>query len=81
MNIENNYSVPVETSLKNVLPFEEGDNYKFIGSTTSVYEAVDIFKRHIGKGRRLEALLITRNGNPSEKLLGIITAWDILEIP
>lgn len=81
MNIKNNYSIPVETSLVNVLPFEEGNNYKFINSTTSIYEAVDIFKRQIGRGKRLEALLITKNGNPSEKLLGIITAWDVLEIP
>ncbi|PAV29724.1 hypothetical protein CIL05_10160 [Virgibacillus profundi] len=81
MNVENSYSIPVETLLVNVLPLEEGDNYKFISSSTPVYEAVEIFRWHIGKGKRLEALLITKNGNPSEKLLGIITAWDILDIP
>ena len=71
----------VSTLLKDVLPFEEGKNYKFIGMHTSVYQAVEIFKEQISEGKRLEALLITKKGHPSETLLGIITAWDILEIP
>lgn len=69
------------TLLREVLPFEEGKNYKFISMHTSVYQAIEIFKEQIGEGKRLEALLITKKGDQSEALLGIITAWDILEIP
>ncbi|MGX4670248.1 CBS domain-containing protein [Cerasibacillus sp. JNUCC 74] len=66
--------------IKDVLPFENEENSRFIAEDTAIYEAVDLFKEHTSKGRRLEALLITKHGNPSERLLGIITAWDILEI-
>ncbi len=80
-NMKDGALPPVSTLLQDVLPFEEGKNYKFISMHTSVYQAVEIFKEQISEGKRLEALLITKKGHPSEALLGIITAWDILEIP
>ncbi|MEC5423810.1 CBS domain-containing protein [Virgibacillus sp. C22-A2] len=69
------------TLVKEVLRYEDSDNAQFISSDTLVYEAVGFFKEQISQGRRLEAMLITKNGKSSEKLFGIITAWDILEIP
>ena len=39
----------------------------------SVYEAKEYFKKSVAEGKRFEALLITENGRPEEKLLGIIT--------
>src|SRR5699024_8057389 len=69
------------TMLQDVMPFEESKKYKVTSMHTSVYQAVEIFKEQISEGKRLEALLITKKGHPSEALLGIITAWDILEIP
>ncbi|WHX24836.1 CBS domain-containing protein [Virgibacillus halodenitrificans] len=67
--------------LKDVLPFEEKDNVLFISASTSIYAAVELYKEYASKGKRLEALLITRNGSQEEKLAGIITTSDILEIP
>ncbi|WP_010650253.1 CBS domain-containing protein [Oceanobacillus massiliensis] len=76
-----NSSEPVlDARLTDILQCETGDNYKFIKSGTSVYEAIEIFKEQIGKGIRIEALLITRKGTKSEKLLGIVTNWDIMEV-
>ncbi|WP_200411549.1 CBS domain-containing protein [Virgibacillus salexigens] len=66
--------------LEEILPFEKQDNSRFIHHGMTIYEAIEIFKEHTSKGRRLEALLITKNGKPSKQLLGMITAWDILEI-
>lgn len=71
----------VTTLLQEVLPFEENKTFKFISMHTSVYQAVEIFRDEIGKGNRLEVLLITRKGHQEEELMGMITAWDILEIP
>ncbi|MFA1819829.1 CBS domain-containing protein [Virgibacillus oceani] len=68
-----------KTSIKEVLPFEGENNYKFIASKVSVYRAVELFREQVGRGKRLEALLITKTGMPEEKLEGIITAWDILD--
>ncbi|RDW18106.1 hypothetical protein CWR48_10960 [Oceanobacillus arenosus] len=69
-----------EIEIRDVLSYEKGDNFKLISSNTSVYEAEEIFKDQVGKGNRLEALLITKHGHPSEKLLGIITNWDIMKV-
>lgn len=68
-----------QTLIKEVLPFEGEVNYKFIASKASIYRAVELFREQVGKGKRLEALLITKTGMPKEKLMGIITAWDILD--
>ncbi|GAB3803281.1 CBS domain-containing protein [Virgibacillus kimchii] len=68
-----------ETSIKEVLPFEGEENYKFITGKASIYRAVELFREQIGRGKRLEALLITKTGMPQEQLVGIITAWDILD--
>ncbi|WP_253291318.1 hypothetical protein [Virgibacillus proomii] len=45
--------------IKDVLPFENEENSRFIAEDTAIYEAVDLFKELTSIGRRLEALLIT----------------------
>ncbi|WP_085992868.1 CBS domain-containing protein [Oceanobacillus senegalensis] len=70
----------METKLEAVLEYEEPHNYKFISGNSSVFEALEMFKEQIGNGQRLEALLITKNGEPTEKLDGIITNWDIMKV-
>jgi predicted transcriptional regulator len=69
-----------EVLIEEILPFEKDTNHQFIEKNTSVYEAVELFKEQIGKGNRIAALLITENGKPQGKLLGIITTWDIMGI-
>lgn len=67
-----------ETKVKDVLSMEEQkSNYRFIDRNKTVYDARDIFEN---QEIQLDALLITQNGRESEKLLGIITAWDIVDI-
>src|SRR5699024_8088648 len=66
------------TMLKDVMPCDEGKNYKFISMHTSVYQAEEIFKEQISEGTRLEALLIKKKGHQSEGLLGLITAREML---
>lgn len=54
--------------------------YRFIEKDFSVYAAEDCFKRAVSQGKRLDALLITENGDKKEKLIGIITPADLLKI-
>mgnify|MGYP001213366208 CR=1 FL=1 len=71
-----------EVFIKEILPFEEGkDNYAFLSSEASIYEAEEIFRNHINQNTRFDVILITENGKPTEQLLGMITAWDIIELP
>ena len=71
-----------ETSIGDVFAHEESrDNYQFISKNISVYEAKEKFIYHLEKGAvKLDALLITENGKETEKLLGIITPWDIINV-
>ena len=53
-------------------------NYKFISRNTSIYEAYDLFLKHINeKESNLDVLFITHNGRETEKLLGLITISDL----
>ncbi|WP_068675604.1 CBS domain-containing protein [Oceanobacillus sp. Castelsardo] len=70
----------IEKTLSDVLQYEDNENYKFISGNSSLYEAVDLFKEQIGNGHRLEAILITENGAPTESLVGIVTNWDIMKV-
>ncbi|WP_144789240.1 CBS domain-containing protein [Lysinibacillus fusiformis] len=55
-------------------------NYKFVSRYITIYEAEEIFKLGVERGRRFEALLITEHGKPHQKLIGIITPLDIVKI-
>lgn len=69
------------TMLSEILAHESTrDNHRFIQAEASVFEAVEIFKSSVVKGRRLEALLITEDGKFSDKLIGIITPMSLLKI-
>lgn len=55
-------------------------NYKFVSRYITIYEAEEIFKQGVERGRRFEALLITEHGKPHQKLIGMITPLDIVKI-
>ncbi|MCM3089245.1 CBS domain-containing protein [Bhargavaea ginsengi] len=69
------------TTLSDILRhIHTGRSYEFISANLSVYAAEEMFSDAVVKGRRLEALLITENGRRDEKLIGIITPWDLMKI-
>lgn len=73
-----------DTRLDDVVSLEESkNNFQFISRDTSLYEAKEYFKNSIGSFEtvKLDALLITHNGKKEEKLLGIVTAWDVVNLP
>ena len=55
-------------------------NYKFISRYITIYEAEEVFKHRVERGRRFEALLITEHGKPHQKLIGIIKLIDIMKV-
>lgn len=68
-----------ETTVGAVLAYQEKDTAAFIHQQASVYEAQELFTSQIGKGKRLDALIITKHAKTNEKLLGIITPRDIID--
>jgi predicted transcriptional regulator len=70
-----------ETQIAVILAHTENqDHVRFIARDTTLAEIVEIFQAQELRGWRLEALLITQNGRRGERLLGIITVYDLVKI-
>ena len=55
------------------------DSFAFIAEGVATEQAVDQYKHRDKQGRRLAMLVVTRHGDPSEKVLGVLTPYDVLE--
>lgn len=51
----------------------KGSNYQFVGKEATVFQVEEMFVTQV----RLEAILITKDGNPNGSLLGIIRPRDL----
>jgi len=70
---------PLDLTVGEVLKSEKNpDRARFISRNATIYQAEGLFEGSSGNKWRLSALLITENGDPKEKLLGIITPFDML---
>ncbi|MFW9940471.1 MAG: CBS domain-containing protein [Candidatus Thorarchaeota archaeon] len=70
-----------EIKIKDVLKYsEENENFRFMDRNRNYFEVLEQFNSFEKNGKRLEAILITHSGKKSEKLLGIITIWDLTKI-
>ena len=70
-----------DTMIKDVLKCREEKNiFKVIDKDTKLPEVINKFDKVNKTEKRLAAFLITETGKKNEKILGIITEWDIPEI-
>lgn len=53
---------------------------KFADKSIDIFEVEEIFENAHKEKTDLEAVIITENGGKNEKPLGLITAWDLIEI-
>ncbi|HLG27045.1 MAG TPA: CBS domain-containing protein [Paenisporosarcina sp.] len=67
------WEITVESTLQHE---KKKENHLFVPRDMSIFEAEELFKDAIAKGRRLEALLIT----DEKGLVGIVTPLDLIEI-
>lgn len=51
--------------------------FEFVGRNALVSEVEDLFREGLRQHKRIAVVYITENGNKNEKLLGMLTAWDI----
>lgn len=80
-NLSDNHKIDEMPTLRNILEHEKNRvNYKFISKYITIYDAEDIFKQGVERGKRFEALLITENGKRNQKLIGIVTPLDIMKV-
>ncbi len=66
-----------ETPVQSVLKHAEwSDNYKLLDPSDTVFDAIDCFADYHRRGRRLDAIIITRDKSKKHSPLGIITVFD-----
>lgn len=56
----------------------ENECFEFASRNATVIEIEEIFHRGFKDKKRISVVFITQNGNQNEKILGLITAWDLL---
>ncbi len=60
------------------LDYHRTETYRFVSRELYVDELKEYFEKTYSGGKRLSMVFVTQNGNPTEKLLGIISPWDVL---
>jgi CBS domain-containing protein len=55
------------------------ERYVFIAKTAPLEEIIALFGERPLEGKKLRMLFVTENGKETEKILGLITPWDILD--
>ncbi|WP_096198891.1 CBS domain-containing protein [Bacillus sp. FJAT-45350] len=81
-HIKENTCCPTTVGLQEVMTFEgHKDNVIFVDKDCFMYEVKELFVNHIErKMTRLDAVLITKNGEKNNPPLGIITPFDVIRL-
>ena len=68
--------------IKNYIAIENiaSKTFTFAGNSTLISEIKDLFKEDVDNKERINIVFVTQHGKSDEKLLGIITAWEIASI-
>ncbi len=61
-------------------PDDAFNSYRFIAEDSDVFSIQEDFLSFVDERRRLGVLFVTNTGKPKEKILGVITAWDLPKI-
>lgn len=78
-------NITKETTLQDMaaqLKIEEHpENYIFLPKTVSYVLARNKFIKPAGRNKRISVIFITETGHQDERLLGMLTPWDVLRDP
>lgn len=68
--------------IKNYITVENvsSKTFAFVGNSTLLSEIKEIFKDDVDNKERINIIFVTQHGKKDEKLLGIITAWEIAAV-
>jgi predicted transcriptional regulator len=55
----------------------ESESFTFVSKDALVIDIEDMFSKELKHDKRLAVVFITHNGDLNEKILGLITAWDV----
>lgn len=55
------------------------ERYSFVSKNTSLIDVTQMYVNDIQDGKRLGAVFVTEHGREDERILGMISAWDLIE--
>lgn len=71
----------LDTKIESVIPHaEDTDHYCILSRSATLFDALAKFEEFASRGKDLDAVIITNDGKPDQKLLGIITVYDLPKI-
>lgn len=79
-HVENNILDLREIKVKDIIENVSKHPVQFVPKNINIFEAEEIFEVAHKNKSELEAIIITENGKQNESPLGLITAWDLIEI-
>lgn len=80
LNLSGNLLSVEGITAKDILAYERKHNVSFLGRESTIYDLEDLFEEAFDRNEKLEAVLITQTGSTSQKPIGIITSWDLVQI-
>ena len=70
-----------DTPVEEVLAYKEDEEVsEFISKNSKLTGVIEKYNDIVEEGKKFSGFLITESGKSTQKLLGIITGWDIPEI-
>ena len=67
------------SDLSDYLPLEKhaAESFRFVSKTAFLTDISTLFEDALSQNDRIGMIFVTNSGKPNEKLLGIITVWDV----
>lgn len=69
-----------DVRVKDLFPLKKPIPIEFIRKDADIFDIEEIFEKYQVQNKKLEAVIITESGLQTEKPLGIVTSWDLVEI-
>lgn len=71
----------LDTKIEKVIPHaEDTDHYCILSRSSTLFDALSRFEEFASRGKDLDAAIITEGGKSEQRLLGIITVYDLPRI-
>ncbi len=80
--MEKGFSIPETLTLGDIRSYltresHRKERYAFVSKNTLISDVANLFHKALDQGARIGMVFITGKGGEEEKLLGIVTAWDL----
>ena len=68
------------SDFKNLLPLDEhrSESFYFVSKEETLDKIRKMFESNFTENKRIGMIFVTHSGKPTEKMLGIVTPWDVL---